>query len=74
MGENQISTNEKEEIRLNNQAGLDVSKVLPFEDFKKSLGRAADKYNDEQIETMRVTCDRIADLAFDAWLNGRNAA
>ena len=58
----------------NDRADLNVSKGLPFKDFKKSLGQAADKYTDEQIERMRIICDKIADLVFDSWLNKRNAA
>lgn len=74
MRESQTTTNKQEGARPNKQAGLDVSQSLPFEVFKESLGQAANKYSDEQIETMRITFDRIADLAFDAWLNRRNAA
>jgi len=47
---------------------------VPFDNFKKSLGQTANKYTDEQIEQMRLDCDKIADLVFDAWLKKRNAA
>lgn len=74
MRKNQTTTNRQKETQPSNQAELDVSKTLPFEDFKESLGQAADKYSDEQIETMRIVCDKMASLAFDTWLNRRNAA
>lgn len=75
MQAGQIITNEQQEIRQpSDQADLSVSKTLSFEDFKKSLGQNANKYSDEQIESMRMLCDKIADLVFDAWLNKRNAA
>lgn len=74
MHEEQIATNEQKEIQPSNQVELDVSKSISFDDFKKSLGLSANKYTDEQIECMRMTCDKIADLFFDAWLNKINAA
>ena len=74
MQVNQIVTNEQEETRPSDQAELGVSKSISFEDFKKSLGLSANKYTNEQIECMRMACDKIADLFFDAWLNKRNAA
>jgi len=74
MGTCQIITSKQKKTKPSNQVGFDVSKGIPFEDFRKSLGQTADKYNDEQIETMRIACDRIADIAFDTWLNRRNAA
>ncbi|MFA6918387.1 MAG: hypothetical protein WC285_06230 [Candidatus Gracilibacteria bacterium] len=70
MDENKVDTNKKEEDRPSNQVDLSVT----FEDFKRSLGKAAGKYTDEQIERMRTACDKMADLVFDTWLNKRNTA
>ena len=50
------------------------STALSFEEFKNSLGPESSKYNDEQIEHMRITCDRIADMFFDSWLREKNSA
>ena len=47
---------------------------LSFEDFKNSLGPAKDNYSDEEIERMRIVCDKIADIAFNEWLYSRKAA
>ena len=47
---------------------------VSFDDFKKSLGLAASKYSNEEIERMRVVCDKIADAFFDSWLHKRNSA
>ena len=70
----QITTNKDEEHGLNDRDKSDVSRVLSFEEFKKSLGPSANKYTNEQIENMRIVCDKIADIIFDSWLNKRNAA
>ena len=74
MNADKIITNKQEIIRPSDQVKLSVSKSLSFEDFKKSLGQSANKYTDDQIENMRIACDKIADLFFDTWLNKRNAA
>ncbi len=44
-----------------------------FDEFKKSLGPEADRYTNEEIEKMRILCDRIADLMFTTWLKERNS-
>ena len=54
--------------------GFSEATELSFDDFKKSLGLGANKYSDEEIERMRIICDRIADLFFDSWLNKKNSA
>lgn len=51
-----------------------VDAAVSFEDFKTSLGAAATKYTDQEIERMRLMCDQIADVVFDTWLVKRNAA
>ena len=65
-----INENETGNRPITSQACLGV----PFSDFKKSLGPTGIKYSDAEIEEMRVVCDRIADLVFDAWLKRRNTA
>ena len=46
--------------------------AVSFDDFKNALGLAAKKYTDFQIDKMRVSLDRFADLFFDDWLSKRN--
>jgi hypothetical protein len=46
---------------------------LSFNDFKKSLGKESTKYSDGQIEQIRVSFDKMADIFFDDWLYRRNA-
>ena len=46
--------------------------MLSAEQFKEALGSAAEKYSEDQLEWMRLFCDRFADLFFTAWLRGRN--
>ena len=74
MQASQITINRETEIQPSDQADLSVPKILSFDDFKKALGQAANKYTDAQIDQMRLACDKIADLVFDAWLNKRNRA
>ncbi len=74
MQASQIIINKGTEIQPSDQADLRSSKSLSFDDFKEALGQAANKYTDAQIEQMRLACDKIADLVFDAWLNKKNAA
>jgi len=57
-----------------NRTDLTISKSIPFDDFKKALGSATNKYTDKQIEQMRLICDKIADLTFDTWLNKKKTA
>lgn len=52
---------------------FDSEEAVPFNVFKKSLGAAASKYTDEEIECMRGVCDRIANAVFETWLKERNA-
>ena len=74
MEEGQIINEQQETQGPSNRADLNTPNGLPFDDFKRALGQAANKYTDEQIERMRIICDKIADLVFDSWLNKRNAA
>ena len=46
--------------------------MLSPEEFKKALGQAAENYTEQQLDWLRVFCDRFADLFFDAWLRKRN--
>ena len=46
---------------------------ISFEVFKKSLGVAAMKYSDTEIDNMRRIADAIAEAAFNDWLRARNA-
>lgn len=46
--------------------------MLSAEQFKEALGSAAEKYSEDQLEWMRLFCDRFADLFFTSWLRGRN--
>ena len=47
--------------------------VLPLAEFKKALGPAATKHTDTELERIRDTFDRIADLTFNEWVRKRNA-
>ncbi|MEK7113464.1 MAG: hypothetical protein AAB873_01415 [Patescibacteria group bacterium] len=70
-----FTKNEHKVTPENNGSGeFSNSTELSFEEFKKSLGPESSKYTDEQIEQMRITCDRIADLFFDNWLREKNSA
>ena len=46
--------------------------MISFEAFKASLGTTADELSDEQIECIRVAFDRMADIAFDHWVQKRD--
>lgn len=75
MQTEQTATTEQKNINQpDDSTGLGLPGSLPLEDFKKSLGPAAGKYTEEQIERMSAVFDKIADLVFDAWLNKKNAA
>jgi len=51
-----------------NRVDFDFVENVSFNDFKKSLGSAANNHRDEEIEKARICCDKIADLLFDAYL------
>ena len=63
-------SNEMDKVGMEN---CEKSSVLPFDEFKKSLGIGATKYTDKQINEIRLVFDRIADAAFDKWLEHRNS-
>ena len=42
--------------------------AVSFDDFKKALGISGERYSDEDIEQLRVSFDRMADIFFDTWL------
>jgi hypothetical protein len=62
-----------EETNEEGTENCEHSSVLPFDEFKKSLGMGATKYTDKQINEIRIVFDRIADAAFDKWLEQRNS-
>jgi hypothetical protein len=47
--------------------------MIPFEEFKKSLGTLADEHSDEEILAMQEKMVRLADIVFDSWLRQRNS-
>jgi hypothetical protein len=61
-------TNEQQIKRPFDQVDFNVNNSLSFSDFKNSLGSAANNHSDEEIEKARISCDKIADLLFDAYL------
>lgn len=46
--------------------------MLPFDDFKKSLGQAAQDLSNEEIEALLKLEDQLADTFFDIWLEKKN--
>lgn len=59
----------QDDSKLKREKSQDASEErVTFDEFKKSLGSAAGKYSDEEIEKQRVVADKMADLFFDAWL------
>jgi hypothetical protein len=46
--------------------------MLSLLEFKKSLGPKSYTLSEEEIEHLRLMFDRIADAAFDQWLEKRN--
>lgn len=46
---------------------------VPFDEFKACLGPNASKYSDKEIDNIRIIFDKLADRAFDIWLNERNS-
>lgn len=48
--------------------------AVTFDEFKAALGSAAAKYTDEQINHMRLTCDKLADVLFERWIKEVNQA
>jgi hypothetical protein len=45
--------------------------VVSFEDYKKSLGKAAEGLSDKEIEASYVLSDMLAGAIFDACFKGR---
>lgn len=46
--------------------------MVSIEEFKKSLGKIADKLSEGEILKLREIEDKIADAVFDSWLRKRN--
>ena len=44
------------------------TKMIPFQEFKDSLGDEAEGLTEEQILKLRENQDQMADIFFDMWL------
>ncbi len=51
----------------------DTSEMLSLSEFKKALGKSSSNYSDEQIKELRIKFDRIANVAFEKWIQERNS-
>lgn len=47
--------------------------MIPFLEFKKLLGDAGTILSNEEVESIRDTEERLADILFDSWLRKRNS-
>ena len=43
--------------------------MISLEEFKKSLGKTAEKLTEEQILALRENQDKMAEIFFSIWLN-----
>jgi hypothetical protein len=47
--------------------------MIPFLEFKKLLGDTGTILSNEEVESIRDTEERLADILFDSWLRKRNS-